>query len=361
MRIWGFELRELSFRKFSIKNLWDSRYYLRRERVGQSPLLLSPSLSPRHLPVPLHSPHTHLSLSHAHTAFYQLAILLSLAAEISATYSLSKYSRLQNHIERAYPGSDLYQNDLIGAAFVVILFGVAVCVLWGTNFFFMAQYPERRFPVWYDMTQVVCAVVVMLGVLAGAITSNVRSPPLLPHLFSVLRAHELSRHARHGTLTSLSSPLIPPKHLQIIVANHSAHLYNLSPTLAAEAISIYNSPPLHYVSFGPNIVFVVLAWISFPFVFIAYALLSPSLPFHSSSLRTTYNSSHTRTPSRTILIYVCARHDHKFGPGPDTPERRSLEYEFENRFGVLEVVPARGQRQAEFQGEVVGMRETRRG
>lgn len=45
---------------------------------------------------------------------------------LAATYSLDKYEDLQTHIESAYPGSHLYNNDIIDAQIVSIVFCVLV-------------------------------------------------------------------------------------------------------------------------------------------------------------------------------------------------------------------------------------------
>lgn len=53
---------------------------------------------------------------------YQVAMLTCLAAECTATYSLSKYEDLQGRIENSpLFGGHLYQNDLIDAEIVTIV------------------------------------------------------------------------------------------------------------------------------------------------------------------------------------------------------------------------------------------------
>jgi hypothetical protein len=107
-------------------------------------------------------------------------MLICLAAECTATYSLSKYEDLQDHIELAYPGSHLYQNDLIDVQIVAIVFCVLVACLYGADFFFLLQYPRRRYPAWYQHTKKAAAIVITLGVAAGAIGSTVRHYLAIP-------------------------------------------------------------------------------------------------------------------------------------------------------------------------------------
>lgn len=110
-----------------------------------------------------------------------LPVLICLAAESTATYSLSKYEDLQTHLETSYPGSHLYNNDIIDSQIVSIVFCVFVAVVYGADTFFLAEYPNRRYPRWYTQAKLASAAFVGVGVLAGALCSTVRwpsSPPL---------------------------------------------------------------------------------------------------------------------------------------------------------------------------------------
>jgi len=188
--IWGFDLSELSFSAFTHAKLFDPRWHLRRERI----------------------------------VLYQLGMLISLAAECAATYSLAKYEGLQGNIENGYPGAHLYQNDLIDAEILTIVFCVLVSCLFGADFFFLAQFPRQVYPVWYQTIKKGCAVFITLGMIAACILSAV------------------------------------------VVGSHSARLSGISASTEAEALALYYRPPLQYNRFGTNIAYVVLLWIGTVFV-----------------------------------------------------------------------------------------------
>lgn len=120
---------------------------------------------------------------------YQLAMLVCLAAECTATYSLSKYEKLQNHIElnSAYAGTaSLYNNDIIGAAITTIVFCVFVATLFGADFFFLLFFPRRTYPRWYNAARKAAAVAITAGLTAAAIYSTVSIPSLSPRLWKAL-------------------------------------------------------------------------------------------------------------------------------------------------------------------------------
>ncbi|KAK4699090.1 hypothetical protein P7C70_g7176, partial [Phenoliferia sp. Uapishka_3] len=86
--IWGFNLNEMRMSKFSSKSLMEDGFHLRKTRI----------------------------------ILYQAAMIICLAAECTATYSLSKYEDLQGRIENSPMfGGHLYQNDLIDAEIVTIV------------------------------------------------------------------------------------------------------------------------------------------------------------------------------------------------------------------------------------------------
>ncbi|KAF4568626.1 hypothetical protein EYR36_010638 [Pleurotus pulmonarius] len=148
VNIWGFELSEMSFSAFGSKNMFDKRWPLRKERV----------------------------------ILYQLAMSICLAAECSATYSLSKYEDSQTNIERLYarehPDAQfgdiaVHNNPVIAAACVTIVFAVLVATLFGADFFFLLQFPRRVYPTWYNVAKKFLSVFITAGVLAGALFSTV--------------------------------------------------------------------------------------------------------------------------------------------------------------------------------------------
>lgn len=102
-------------------------------------------------------------------------MLICLAAECTATYSLSKYEALQTHIE-ATPGHlpHLHNNDIIAAEVLTIVFCVFVATLFGADFFFLVFFPRRTYPKWYNATKKALAVGITLGIFAAALMSSVR-------------------------------------------------------------------------------------------------------------------------------------------------------------------------------------------
>jgi len=149
-------------------------------------------------------------------------MLLSLVAECTATYSLSKYESHQSHIEQlsGYTAS-VHNNDIIGAAIVTIVFCVLVATLFGADFFFLVFWPRRVYPRWYNTTKKVLAVVITLGMAASALLST------------------------------------------IIVATHASFITGVSQAAAQQYTQVYSRPPLVYRRFPQNIVWVVLIWPAF--------------------------------------------------------------------------------------------------
>ncbi|KAL8277724.1 hypothetical protein RQP46_009846 [Phenoliferia psychrophenolica] len=185
-KIWGFELSDMRFSAFSSGSLMADGYHLRKERI----------------------------------ILYQAAMIICLAAECTATYSLSKYESLQGRIENSpIFGGHLYQNDIIDAEIVTIVFCVLVACLFGADFFFLAQFPKRSYPRWYQRSKLVCACVITAGVFVAAVVSTV------------------------------------------VVARHSAVLSGLSPEVARAAVKHYSRPPLQYNTWAVNIAYVVVLWL----------------------------------------------------------------------------------------------------
>ncbi|GAA5929834.1 uncharacterized protein JCM15063_004637 [Sporobolomyces koalae] len=183
--IWGFDLSELSFSAFSSKKMFDRRWHLRRERF----------------------------------IAYQAAMLICLAAECTATYSLSKYEDLQDHIEDRFAPAHLYNNDIIDMEITTIVFCVFVATLFGADFFFLLQFPKRRYPDWYQNAKKFFAIVITVGVFAAALGST------------------------------------------IVIANNSAQIVHVSEQVAREAAEYYFRPPLQYNKWAVNIAYVCVLWV----------------------------------------------------------------------------------------------------
>ncbi|KAF5373962.1 hypothetical protein D9758_000710 [Tetrapyrgos nigripes] len=210
--IWGFNLGEMQWSAFKSKNQHDKRWYLRKERI----------------------------------IVYQIAMNVCLAAECTATYSLSKYEDLQTHVERdsrpliaANPslstnGSDhaaLHNNDLIAAEVLTIVFCVFVATLFGADYFFLTFWPRRVYPRWYVNTRGFLAVGITAGVFAAALMST------------------------------------------IVIADHSAFITNITPDAQRTLTDLYFRPPLQYNKWAVNIAYVVVLWIGLIFTAISTFLM----------------------------------------------------------------------------------------
>ncbi|KZP34149.1 hypothetical protein FIBSPDRAFT_385 [Athelia psychrophila] len=152
-------------------------------------------------------------------------MLVCLAAECTATYSLSKYEYLQTNVETAaIPGAaraQLHNDDLIAAECIVIVFSVFVATLFGADFFFLLFFPRRVYPRWYNMVRKTLAVGITAGVLAGAVMSSV------------------------------------------VVARSSAFITGVDDAAQAALTAFFYRPPLRYSAWPTNIAFVVLTYIGF--------------------------------------------------------------------------------------------------
>ncbi|KIY64900.1 hypothetical protein CYLTODRAFT_412971 [Cylindrobasidium torrendii FP15055 ss-10] len=181
----GFELNEMRFSAFSFKSLMSTTPYYpwRRSRV----------------------------------IWYQIGMLIGLSAECTATYSLAKYQDLQDHIEGWFPGAHLYNNDIVDMSIVTIVFGVLTAFLFGADFFFLALFPKRLYPHWYDVFRCSFAVVICAGMFAAALGST------------------------------------------IVVAAHNAKLSGVS---MDDVLKIYPHPTMNYVDWGVNIAWIVQSWIA---------------------------------------------------------------------------------------------------
>ncbi|KAE9403630.1 hypothetical protein BT96DRAFT_990064 [Gymnopus androsaceus JB14] len=125
-RIWGFNLGEMRWNAFKGRNMFQKGWsnYRRQRMIA-----------------------------------YQIGMNICLAAECTATYSLSKYEDLQNHVQ-AYAFTleppyqvELHNDDLIAAEVLTIVFCVFVATLFGADLFFLAQFPRRTYPKWYNITR----------------------------------------------------------------------------------------------------------------------------------------------------------------------------------------------------------------
>jgi len=138
--ICGFDLSEIRLSAFGHKKMFDKRWHLRRERI----------------------------------VVYQLAMLMCLAAECTATYSLAKYEDLQFNVEMVGgPLAHLHNNDMITTERLTVVFCALVTAIFGVDFFFLLFFPRRTYPKWYNVTRKCVAFGITLGVFSAAAMSSV--------------------------------------------------------------------------------------------------------------------------------------------------------------------------------------------
>lgn len=198
---------------------------------------------------------------------YQAAMLICLAAECTATYSLSKYEDLQDHVEGRFAPAHLYNNDILDMEITTIVFCVFVATLFGADFFFLLQFPKRRYPDWYQSLKKFFAIVITTGVFAAALGST------------------------------------------IVVARNSAQIVHVSPEVAREAAEYYFRPPLQYNKWAVNIAYIVLLWIGwvacvvstvFMFMAASYDKLKGTEPLGLEDRRNASAESVNRHPETSV-------------------------------------------------------------
>jgi len=185
--IWGFDLSQMSWSAFGHKKMFDRRWQLRRERF----------------------------------IVYQLAMLICLAAECTATYSLSKYEAQQTNIERLSENAAVHNNDIIAAECLTIVFCVLVATIYGADFFFLVFWPARRYPRWYNWTKQGLAMGITIGLAAATLMST------------------------------------------IVVASHKSYITGIPIEEADGYERLFYRPPLLYRAWSVNIAYVVLLWLGF--------------------------------------------------------------------------------------------------
>lgn len=197
-KLLGFDLNEMHWSAFKSSNMFVKGWHLRAERFSKlllgSQVVRIDGITHRRLFLPLWptSFYFYLVLSYEqHAAFatvyhldhtlrpsvvYQLAMLVCLAAECTATYSLSKYQDLQKKVEKTSPyagTASLYNNDIVNAEILTIVFCVFVATIFGADFFFLLFFPKRTYPRWYNLSRKAAAVAITAGLTAAAIYSTV--------------------------------------------------------------------------------------------------------------------------------------------------------------------------------------------
>ncbi|KAJ6259391.1 hypothetical protein Dda_6292 [Drechslerella dactyloides] len=129
----------MAWGKFASKNMFDPQWYLRREKM----------------------------------IIYQLAMILMVCSESVGTAALSDYVDQQDYLERAFPGSHIHNNDIVGIASFNIFIGVAVATIFGAAFFFDLFWPDRYESPGVKLAWKISAVAVCVGALADALAYTV--------------------------------------------------------------------------------------------------------------------------------------------------------------------------------------------
>ncbi|KAK6337316.1 hypothetical protein TWF730_002721 [Orbilia blumenaviensis] len=137
--IWGLDLHEIKWKKFASSNMFDKQWYLRREKM----------------------------------IIYQLAMIVMVCSESVGTATLSAYINQQAHLENAYPGSHIHNNDIVGIASYNIFVGVAVATIFGAAFFFDLFWPGRQETDGVKLAWRISAAVVSVAALADALAFTV--------------------------------------------------------------------------------------------------------------------------------------------------------------------------------------------
>lgn len=229
--IWGFNLSEMSWSAFGHRKMFDKQWYLRRERV----------------------------------VIYQLAMLICLAAECTATYSLSKYETHQTNIEaRSGYIAHVHNNSLVASQYLTIIFCISVAVLFGTDFFFLLFWPARTYPRWYNNARQLLAV----GITAGV-----------------------------GAATLMST---------IVVFTGAEYITGVSADQAQEYRAFLFRPPKVYRAWAVNVAYVVLLWIGFVFTLLSTMLMLMAI-MYDTSIRDVRVQAERLVPDSVILVEFPAR------------------------------------------------------
>ncbi|RDB26569.1 hypothetical protein Hypma_005678 [Hypsizygus marmoreus] len=152
--------------------------------------------------------------------FYQLAMNTCLAAECTATYSLAKYSSLEDNVRATTNGAaTVHHNDIFSAQCLTIVSCVLVATIFGADMFFLIFWPRRKYPRWYNITKQALAFIIMAAVAAATLFST------------------------------------------IVVASHSATISGVDAATQQELTEFYYRPPLLYRKWAVNIAYVVVLWV----------------------------------------------------------------------------------------------------
>lgn len=139
--IWGLDLKEIHYNKFGHKNMWNTRYHMRRTKF----------------------------------IVYQIAMIFCVCSESVGTAALDDYVHQQRNFEKSFTprGPSIFNNDFVGIASYNIFVGIAVATVFGAAFFFDLIWPERFEPLWVKKAWKIAAVTVCVMVLGDALAFTV--------------------------------------------------------------------------------------------------------------------------------------------------------------------------------------------
>ncbi|KAF1919220.1 hypothetical protein BDU57DRAFT_134095 [Ampelomyces quisqualis] len=135
-KIWGLDLADMSWSKFSNTYMWhNTDYHLRRTKF----------------------------------IIYQCAMILCVVSESLGTAALSDYVDQQVFLAAQYPAAYVHNNAFIGIASFNIFVGIYVATIFGSAFFFDLFWPERQESAAVKSAWRVCSVLACMVTLACAL------------------------------------------------------------------------------------------------------------------------------------------------------------------------------------------------
>jgi len=133
--IWGLDLREIQLWKFKSSYMFNTEYYLRREKM----------------------------------IVYQIAMIFCVCSESVGTAALSEYVDQQDFVERMNNKALVYNDDFVGIASYNIFVGIYVATIFGSGFFFDLFWPERYESPSIRFAWKVCSILAVVFCLGAAL------------------------------------------------------------------------------------------------------------------------------------------------------------------------------------------------
>jgi len=133
--IWGLDLHEMQWWKFKSSYMFNTQYYLRREKM----------------------------------IVYQIAMLFCVVSESVGTAALSEYVDQQDFVEKLNNKALVYNDDFVGIASYNIFVGIYVATIFGSGYFFDLFWPERYESPSVRFAWKVCSVLTIIFCLGAAL------------------------------------------------------------------------------------------------------------------------------------------------------------------------------------------------